>query len=139
MLSKRQLYDQNDAPSEQRKDSTKKTTHQSIRSDGTGREHQIRLDEIVQQVQKDRQDAKARGEAGERRRDPMDVLSETGPREPEDPNGEADAADHGGWKSPFRDGHVVVRGQFAVVTGRDRDHEDGAEELACDVRLEGTL
>ena len=62
----------------------------------------------------------------------MDVLSEAGPGEPEDPNGKADASDHGGRESPFWDGHVVVGGQFAVVAWRDRNHEDGAEELTCE-------
>jgi hypothetical protein len=65
----------------------------------------------------------------------MNVLSETCPCEPKYPNAKADASDDDGWKSPFWDGHVVVRREFAVVAWRDCDHEDGTEELTCDVRL----
>lgn len=62
----------------------------------------------------------------------MDILAVPGPREPEDPNTEADASDHDGRESPFGDGHVVVGGQFAVVARRDGDYVDGAEEFATD-------
>lgn len=48
-------------PSKQRKNSPKKTPKQSIRSDSTRREHQVRLDEIVQQIQENRQYAEPSG------------------------------------------------------------------------------
>lgn len=104
-----------DAPGKQRENSPKKTTKQRVRSDGTSREHQVRLNEIIQQVQKDRQDAKACSKAGERWCDPMNIFSETGPSEPKDANAKADASDDDGWKSPFWYGHVIVGGKFAVV------------------------
>jgi hypothetical protein len=117
-------------PSKQRKPSSRETAKHGICRNCAGRKHQVRLNEVVQQIEEDCEDAKASGQAGESRRDPVDISMETCPREPEDTDTEADASDYDGRKPPLWDRNVVVRGKFAVVAGRDGDHEDGGEQLA---------
>jgi hypothetical protein len=56
-------------PSKQRESSSSETAKQRIRRNRASGEHQVRLNEVIQQVQEDREDAKASGEAGESRRD----------------------------------------------------------------------
>jgi hypothetical protein len=122
-------------PSKQRKPSSRETAKHRIRRNRTGRKHQVRLDEVIQQIEENREDAEASGQARESRRNPVDVSMETCPRKPEDSDSKAETSDHDGRKPPLWDRDVVVRGEFAVVAGRDGDHEDGGEELACWVRI----
>lgn len=117
-------------PGEQRENSTRETPEDGVCSNRTRRKHQVRLNEVVQQVQEDGKDAKARGQTRECRCDPVDILSEARPREPKYSDPEAEASDHNWRKSPLWNRHVVVRGKLAVVARRNDDHEDGTKNLA---------
>ena len=116
-----------------------------MRAWGGNLQHEISINEIIEQLQEYRQQSKAGEEAGQGGRDPVDVGPVAGPGEPEEADGEADGADHHGRQAPLGHGDVVVRRQLPLVValgGEDvhageqhaRDHAEEGE--AADARVE---
>lgn len=62
----------------------------------------------------------------------MDVLGVAGPGEPEEADGEGNAADDDLGQAPLGDGDVVVGGELALVAGLADDDESAGEQLAND-------
>jgi len=56
--------------------------------------HEICIDEVVQSLQEDAEQTEADKKTGESGHDPVDRLLVSGPAEPEDTSGEANASDN---------------------------------------------
>lgn len=96
----------------------------------------VRVDEVVGDAEEDEHHAEAEGGRRHDAHDPVDA-GVVGPREPEQPEGEADGADFGrresslGWRADFSFGDSGVRDAVvALVVGDGVD--DGGEHADCD-------
>lgn len=104
---------------------TAKTTQHCISCNSRRCKHQVRIDDVVHQLEENRVDAETEEQASECRNDPRDAVFVTRPTEPEEPDGERHASDHWPEETPFRNRDVVVGFQFLDVA-RVRQH-DGYE------------
>ena len=100
-------------------------------------QHEVGVDDVVERLEEDGEEAEAGEEARERGRDPVDVAAVAGPCEPEQPDGEGGAPGDDGGEAPFRQGDVVVGGEFAVVGRLEEDDDDAGGEHAGDGAEEG--
>lgn len=103
-----------------------------VARDGRGREHEVRVDEVVERLQEDGHQPEARQDARRRRHDPVHVVPVAAPAEPEDASREGDAAgdDHG--ETPLGDGDAIVGGQLSLVPGLVEQDDGTRNELAND-------
>ena len=106
---------------------------EGVGGDSGGREHQVGVDDIVEQGKEDAEDTEAREEAGERGHDPVDFVAfEPGPAEPEEAACEGDSAGDGDGEAPFGDRDVVVCGEFAHVAAVGAGDDDESDDFARD-------
>jgi len=106
-----------------------KTSQQGVSSDGGSGKHQVRVDDVVHQLQENGVDSETEEDTSKRGYDPRDAGRVASPTEPEETDGERDSADHWPEQAPFRYGNVVVGLQFLDVArvgdgdGGEADHD----------------
>ena len=84
-------------------------------------QHKIGVNEVIERLEEDREETEACQETGKGGHDPVDAGFVAGPPKPEQPACEGYTTHDDRGKTPFRDGHVVVRRQFSIV-GWLREH-----------------
>lgn len=111
----------------QRKPCSKKASEDSIRCDSRCRKLQVYINDIIEALQENHEDAPANGDTGEDLGDPG-YVGRGGPAEPEETGGQEQRTDDHGRESFFRDDFVVVFSHFAGESGLGHDGDgDGAE------------
>lgn len=99
-----------------------KTSQQGVSGNGRSGEHQIRVDDVVHQLQEHGVDSEAEEKASKSRYDPWNVGIVASPTEPEKADSKRDSSNHWPEETPFRHRNVVVCLQFldvARIGGRD--------------------
>jgi hypothetical protein len=117
---------------EERKPGTAKRSQEGVARDGRGREHEVRVDEVVEGLQEDGHEPKAREKARKRGNDPVHRVAIARPAEPEEPDGESGTARNHAWKTPLRNGDAVVGFELSIVPGLLSKHSHTGEELPYD-------
>jgi hypothetical protein len=114
----------------QRKDAAKYRTHECVCCNCGGSKHQVRIDDVIQQAEKNAEDAKAGEQAAQHGHDPWHVAAVARPAEPEQAAGEQNAADHANGQTPFRNRNVVVGLEFLDVAWVGEDDDNECDEFA---------
>ena len=110
-----------------RESTTKQRSYKGIGRNSRVGKHHIHIDDVVQALHEDNQDAQADWHTGNNLRYPRDVGSR-GPAEPEKTDGQEDGGDHHGYEAFFGD-DMAVFGEFAGEAGlRGVDDKTDAEQ-----------
>jgi hypothetical protein len=116
----------------QRKNATEAGAHEGVCGDSRGGEHEVCVNDVVEQGEEDGEDAEAGEEAAEHGDDPVRVSCVACPSEPEQAAGKQHAANHADGEAPFGDRDVVVGFEFADVAGIVEDDDDEGDDFAGD-------
>jgi hypothetical protein len=116
----------------QRENAPEAGAHESVCGDSRGGKHEVCVNDVVEQGEKDGEDAEAGEKAAEHGDDPVYVSSVACPSEPEQTGGKQHTADHTNRQAPFGNGDVVVGFEFADVAGVVEDDDDEGDDFADD-------
>lgn len=121
---------------EQREPTAHAAPHERVGRDGRVREHQVHVDDVVEPLHEDDQDARPDGHARDDLRDPVHARVR-GPSEPEEAHGEEDRGDHHGRETLLGDDAAVLL-QFPREAGLGEvDDQARAEDDADEDAQEG--
>lgn len=95
-------------------------------------QHEIRINQIIKQLDEHNQQPEAREEATERRRNPRHVGREARPSEPEDTRREERPANNHRRETPFGHRHAGIRLQLLVVRPARKQTDVGAADEQAD-------